>query len=117
MSSKQRLVVGVSGATGAIYARRLLERLQEHGGVETHLVISPPGVLTIKHELGMSRSEFSRLADHVHIGGIEATTDDACYRAMDWLVAVGDEVGRGVFDAVAHLLNLEVDLLFFDSST
>lgn len=44
----------------------MLQVLRELGGVETHLVISPPGVLTIKHELGMSRQEFSRLADHVH---------------------------------------------------
>jgi hypothetical protein len=50
----------------------------------------------------------------VHIPGIEATTDDACYRAMDWPVAVEDRLARGVFDAVADLLNLEIDLLFFD---
>jgi len=66
VSIKQRLVVGVTGATGAIYAQRMLQLLREHGGVETHLVISPPGVLTIKHELGMSRSDFHKLADHVH---------------------------------------------------
>ncbi|NLC35422.1 MAG: UbiX family flavin prenyltransferase [Alcaligenaceae bacterium] len=66
MSGKQRLVVGVTGATGAIYAQRLLQVLRELGGVETHLVISPPGVLTIKHELGLSRREFHELADEVH---------------------------------------------------
>jgi DDE family transposase len=57
------------------------------------------------------------LADDVHVTGIEATTDDACYRAMDWLVSVHDQLSRGVFDAVAHLLNLEVDLLFFDTTS
>lgn len=66
MSSKQRLVIGVTGATGAIYAQRLLQVLRELGGVETHLVISPPGVLTIKHELGLARKTFHELADHVH---------------------------------------------------
>ncbi len=66
MSSKRRLVVGVTGATGAIYAQRLLQSLREIGGVETHLVISPPGILTIKHELGLSRHDFNALADHVH---------------------------------------------------
>lgn len=88
MSSKQRLVVGVSGATGAIYARRLLERLREHGGVETHLVISPPGVLTIKHELGMSRSEFSRLADHVHsFRDVGATLASGSFETLGMVVA------------------------------
>ena len=62
----QRLVIGVTGATGAIYAQRLLQVLRELGGVETHLVISPPGVLTIKHELGLSRRDFHGLADEVH---------------------------------------------------
>jgi hypothetical protein len=57
------------------------------------------------------------LADDVHITGIEATTDDACYRAMDWLIKVEDQVARGVFDAVADLLNLEVDLIFFDTTS
>jgi len=57
------------------------------------------------------------LADDVHVTGIEVTTDDACYRAMDWLVTVHDQLARGVFDAVAHLLNLEVDLLFFDTTS
>lgn len=57
------------------------------------------------------------LAHDVHVNGIEAVTDDACYRAMDWLNSVQDQIGRGVFDAVAHLLNLEVDLLFFDTTS
>jgi hypothetical protein len=59
----------------------------------------------------------SWLAQDVHISGIQATTDDACYRAMDWLLAVQDRLAAGVFDTVAHLLNLEVDLLFFDTTS
>lgn len=66
MSDTRRLVVGVTGATGAVYAQRLLQVLRAAGGVETHLVVSPPGVLTIKHELGLSRQAFHELADHVH---------------------------------------------------
>ncbi len=52
-----------------------------------------------------------------HIDGLEGTDDDACYRAMDWLHEVTDEVEKGVFDEVANLLNLEVDLLFFDTTS
>ena len=66
MSTSQRLVIGVTGATGAVYAQRLLQILREVGGIETHLVVSPPGVLTIKHEIGLSRQAFHELADHVH---------------------------------------------------
>jgi hypothetical protein len=47
----------------------------------------------------------------VHIDGLAATDDDACYRAMDWLHQVTDDLEKQVFDEVANLLNLEVDLL------
>ena len=50
----------------------------------------------------------------VHIDGLPETSDDACYRAMDWLHDVRDQLEAGVFRQVANLLNLEVDLLFFD---
>jgi hypothetical protein len=53
----------------------------------------------------------------VHIDGLPATTDDACYRAMDWLNEVAPELERQVFDQVAHLLNPQVDLLFFDTTS
>ncbi len=53
----------------------------------------------------------------VHIDGLGAVTDDACYRAMDWLHDVKDELERQVFGEVANLLNLEVDLLFFDTTS
>ena len=59
----------------------------------------------------------SWVAHDVHIPGLDAVSDDACYRAMDWLLAVEDKLARGVFDQVAHLLNLEVDLIFFDTTS
>ena len=49
-----RVVVGVTGATGAIYAVRLLERLR-HTGCQTHLVATPAGLLNVHHELGLDR--------------------------------------------------------------
>jgi Transposase DDE domain len=53
----------------------------------------------------------------VHIDGLPTTTDDACYRAMDWLHEVAPQLEHQVFDQVAHLLNLQVDLLFFDTTS
>ena len=49
-----RVVVGITGATGAIYALRLLDRLRATGH-ETHLVVTPAGVLNAHHELGLDR--------------------------------------------------------------
>lgn len=58
----RRVVVGITGATGAVYAKRLLERLKE-AGRETHLVASPAGVLNVHHELGLDRKALEALAD------------------------------------------------------
>jgi hypothetical protein len=53
----------------------------------------------------------------VHIPGLAFVTDDACYRAMDELVEVEPKLTRAVYDRIADLLNLEVDLLFFDTTS
>jgi flavin prenyltransferase len=60
--SPSRVVVGVTGATGAVYAVRLLERLRV-AERETHLVASPAGVLNVYHELGLDRKALESLAD------------------------------------------------------
>jgi hypothetical protein len=51
------------------------------------------------------------------IDRLPETTDDACYRAMDWLHQVKDAVEKEIYGQVANLLNLEVDLLFFDTTS
>jgi hypothetical protein len=51
-----------------------------------------------------------------HIDGLPATSDDACYRAMDWLHQVRGAVEQEIFHQVANLLNLEAGLLFFDTT-
>ena len=51
------------------------------------------------------------------ITGLPATTDDACYRAMDWLLEIRDALEKKVFDNLADLLNLEADLPFFDTTS
>ncbi len=62
MTAARRVVVGITGATGAVYAVRLLNRLRE-AGRETHLVASPAGVLNVHHELGLDRKALEALAD------------------------------------------------------
>ena len=64
-ATRPRVVVGITGATGAIYAKRLLERLRD-SGAETHLVLSPAGVLNAYHELGLDRGTLEALADHAY---------------------------------------------------
>jgi Transposase DDE domain len=55
--------------------------------------------------------------EDVLVAGLPATSDDACYRAMDWLTEIKDDLERKVFGNLAGLLNLEVDLLFFDTAS
>lgn len=66
MTSRRRLVVGVTGATGATYAVRMLKTLRSVPDIETHLVVSPPGVLNIKYELDITRQDIHTLADKVY---------------------------------------------------
>jgi hypothetical protein len=57
------------------------------------------------------------IAHDVVIAGLEQVIDEACYRAMDWLIEVEPALSRIVYDNTATLLNLEVDLLFFDTTS
>ena len=68
MRPAQRVVVGITGATGAVYAVRLLQRLRA-SKVETHLVASPAGVLNVHHELGLDRRALEALADTAYSPG------------------------------------------------
>jgi hypothetical protein len=57
------------------------------------------------------------VSEDVAIEGLAATTDDGCYRAMDWLLEVSAELEREVFWQVSTLLDLEIDVLFFDTTS
>ncbi len=50
-------------------------------------------------------------------GGLVGISEDECYRAMDWLIEAAPQVEKEVFWSVASLLDLEVDLLFFDTTS
>ena len=67
-ATRPRLVVGITGASGAAYGVRLLERARDLG-VETHLVVTPSGVLNVHHECGLDRRTLESLATVAHAPG------------------------------------------------
>ena len=85
---RQRIIVGISGASGAIYGVRLLQALRTLPGIETHAVISDAGWLNITHELGLERTHAPTLADVVHsIDHIGASIASGSFRASGMVVA------------------------------
>tara|TARA_B100001564_G_C20362748_1_gene544158 strand:+ start:53 stop:622 length:570 start_codon:yes stop_codon:yes gene_type:complete len=71
------VVVAITGASGAIYGKRLLEVLKQHN-IATRLVVSNAGEITLKHECGMTKEELAKstnsmLDDEKNIGGKSAS--------------------------------------------
>jgi 4-hydroxy-3-polyprenylbenzoate decarboxylase len=64
--SPRRIIVGISGASGAVYGARLLQVLQDAPGVESHLVVTDAGWHHLHNELNMDRDFIERMADRVH---------------------------------------------------
>ena len=62
----RRLIIAITGATGAVYGVRLLEVLRDVPGIETHLMVSEAGVLNLHQELELDRKAVGLLADVVH---------------------------------------------------
>jgi 4-hydroxy-3-polyprenylbenzoate decarboxylase len=62
----RRIVVAITGATGAVYGVRLLQRLGACPGVETHLVVSDAATLTLHQEVGLQKRDVEALAHVVH---------------------------------------------------
>jgi 4-hydroxy-3-polyprenylbenzoate decarboxylase len=84
----QRLIVGISGASGAIYGIRALEALRRMGGIETHLVMSAAGRATIGAETDWTPKDVEALADVVHTNAnIGATIASGSFETMGMLVA------------------------------
>jgi 4-hydroxy-3-polyprenylbenzoate decarboxylase len=62
----KRITVAISGASGAVYGVRLLQRLRGQAEVQTHLVVSEAGWLNVQQELDLPRAEVEALADVVY---------------------------------------------------
>ena len=84
----KRLIVAITGASGAIYGIRLLQVLRTLPGWETHLVMSASGALTASQEVDLKRSEIEALADEVHsVKDIGAAVSSGSFRTAGMVVA------------------------------
>ncbi|NUU03130.1 UbiX family flavin prenyltransferase [Herbaspirillum robiniae] len=86
--SRQRLIIAITGATGAVYGVRLLEHLRGHAQVETHLLISDAGVLNLHQELDLNRKEVEALAGVVHnVRDVGASIASGSFASAGMIVA------------------------------
>jgi polyprenyl P-hydroxybenzoate/phenylacrylic acid decarboxylase-like protein len=87
-AAKPRLVVAITGASGAVYGVRLLEQLRAGGLCESHLILSAAGALTARQELGMRRADIEARADVVHnVKDIGATIASGSFQSLGMVVA------------------------------
>lgn len=84
----KKIIVGISGASGAIYGIRLLEIFKEIENIETHLVISDASAQTIGLETEMTRAQVEKLADHSYdINQISAAIASGSFKTDGMVVA------------------------------
>ena len=99
----RRVIVAITGATGAVYGVRLLQVLRAVADVETHLLISPAGVMNLQHELDIGKAEAEALADVVHnVRDIGATIASGSFRAQAMVIA---PCSMRTLAAIAHGLS------------
>lgn len=86
-SHPRRLIVGITGASGAIYGVRLL-RLLQASGIETHLVMSRSAKITLTQEMDIGIAEVSALASVVHqVDNIGASIASGSFKTMGMVIA------------------------------
>ena len=84
----RRLIVGISGATGAIYGVRILEVLAEMQDIETHMVMTRAGRMTIQVETPHSVKDVEAMADVVHdINNVGASISSGSFRTEGMVIA------------------------------
>lgn len=114
VAQRRRIIVAISGATGAVYGSRLLEVLRDAPDVEIHLVVSDAGWRNLDLELGLSRAAVETLAEHVHdvrnIGAAIASGSFACAAmviapcSMRTLAAVAHGMGDNLITRAADVM-------------
>ena len=84
----RRIIVAISGASGAVYGARLLQVLRGLPGIETHLVVSDAGWRNLQHELGMERPAAQALAHQVHdVNNVGAAIASGSFQCHAMVVA------------------------------
>ncbi|HLN86001.1 MAG TPA: UbiX family flavin prenyltransferase [Candidatus Limnocylindrales bacterium] len=102
MNDKRRLIVGISGATGAIYGVRMLEILAKFDNIETHLVMSKAGRMTIQVETPFTVKDVEALADVVHdVNNVGASISSGSFRTEGMVIAPCSMKSMG---GIAHSL-------------
>ena len=99
----RRIIVAISGASGAVYGARLLQVLRGLPGIETHLVVSDAGWRNLQHELGMERPAAQALAHQVHdVNNVGAAIASGSFQCHAMVVA---PCSMRTLAAVAHGLS------------
>ena len=102
MNQKKRLIIAISGATGAIYGVRMLEILSKIDEIETHLVMSKAGRMTIQVETPFSIKDVEAMADVVHdISNVGASISSGSFRTAGMVIAPCSMKSMG---GIAHSL-------------
>lgn len=84
----QHIIIGISGASGAIYGVRMLEALREVESVKTHLVMSKMAHVTLATETSYSVSDVQALADYVHDAkDLAAAISSGSFKTLGMVVA------------------------------
>lgn len=87
-AATKRLIVAVTGATGVVYAVRLLEVLRATTELETHLVISEAGLMSLQQEVGMKKKQLEAMADVVYnVKDIGAAIASGSFLTMGMIIA------------------------------
>ncbi|HUL14301.1 MAG TPA: UbiX family flavin prenyltransferase [Methylococcaceae bacterium] len=88
MSETKRLIIAMTGATGAVYGVRLLEVLRGLGVWETHLIVSAAGFINLQHELKLKRKDIYALADVTHeVNDVAASIASGAFKTHGMIVA------------------------------
>ena len=113
MLEKKRMIVGISGATGIIYAIRLLEILK-HLQIESHLVITKTGDLTRAYETDISKQALRGMCDFFYtIGDLMAPIASGSFKTMGMIIAPCSmrSLGEIASGATSNLLTRAADVV------